>query len=179
MNSELLLGRIPHSQLELVGPSLMRKVQAKQHTQKEHHDAHAEERRFTLDDLVYVQVQDLPRGSQEVSVQSVDHCLIIQDGQTLCCHIYYIQGCTSASILEDSAENVQLQLYGVCNNNYSWCSESKLNAYSRSTTSSTAKTTVFVYYITTEVPESTVLTTTSVGSLLRGNCSKLWIYVVL
>ena len=52
--AELLLERIPRSHLDLLKPSLEARVHGKQTEQKNHHDQHAKERKFSVEDLVFV-----------------------------------------------------------------------------------------------------------------------------
>ena len=58
--AELLLGRIPRSQLDLLKPELSTKVQLKQESQKRNHDIHTKGREFQIGDQVFV--KEFPSG---------------------------------------------------------------------------------------------------------------------
>ena len=58
--AELLPGRIPHSQLDLLKPELSAKVQLRQESQKRNHDIHAKQREFKVGDKVFV--KEFPTG---------------------------------------------------------------------------------------------------------------------
>ena len=51
--AELLFGRLPHSHLDLLKPTLAERVQ-KQERQKENHDIHSKERKFHIGDAVFI-----------------------------------------------------------------------------------------------------------------------------
>ena len=58
--AQLLLGRIPRSQLDLLKPELSDKVRVKQQSQKNYHDQNTKARSFKVDDPVFV--KDFPSG---------------------------------------------------------------------------------------------------------------------
>ena len=60
--NQLLLGRIPRSQLDLLKPELSDKVREGQQSQKNYYDRHSKPRNFEVDDPVFV--KDFPTGKE-------------------------------------------------------------------------------------------------------------------
>ena len=60
--AQLLFGRIPRSQLDLLKPELSDKVRERQQSQKNYHDRHSKPRSFEVDDPVFV--KDFPTGKE-------------------------------------------------------------------------------------------------------------------
>ena len=62
--AELLLGRIPRSRLDLLKPDISVRVRDKQRAQREGHDTHAKQRRFEVDEPVFI--KEFPSGKHWV-----------------------------------------------------------------------------------------------------------------
>lgn len=71
-----LFGRIPRSALNLIRPSLSKKVHSKQQAQKENHDTHARGREFTIGDLEIFQQKALASSNYQFSqwTCSIEDC---------------------------------------------------------------------------------------------------------
>ena len=52
--AELLFGRLPHSRLVLLKPTLAERVHKKQEKQKENHDIHSKQRKIHVGDAVFI-----------------------------------------------------------------------------------------------------------------------------
>ena len=99
--AQLLLGHIPHSQLDLLKPELATKVQGKQEAQKKSHDIHAKPREFHVGDLVFV--KDFPSGKKWLSgsVSEVrgplSYYVTLLDGRVVRRHVDHIRSRSSQS----------------------------------------------------------------------------------
>ena len=106
--AELLLGRIPRSQLDLLKPQLSSKVQQKQDAQKKNHDVHSKQREFRVGDIVFV--RDFPSGKRWLtgSVTEVrgplSYHITLSDGRVVRRHIDHIRIRTSSvtDVVNDS-----------------------------------------------------------------------------
>ena len=113
--AELLLGRIPRSHLDLLKPAISNRVQNKQQSQKEQHDAHAKQRGFQVGDPVFV--RDFPGGKRWISgsISSIEgprSCHVaLCDGRTVRRHIDHIRFRSSAAIPDNSSGSDDLVDY--------------------------------------------------------------------
>ena len=106
--AELLLGRIPCSQLDLLKPQLSSKVQQKQDAQKKNHDVHSKRREFRVGDTVFV--RDFPSGKKWLtgSVTEVkgplSYNVTLSDGRVVRQHIdhIYIRTSSATDMVYDS-----------------------------------------------------------------------------
>ena len=88
--AELLLGRRPRTQLDLVLPDMTTKVQKKQQAQKESHDKQSTLRSFKVGDTVYV--RKLPSNDDWIpgtiirTTGPLSFVIQLETGQTVCRH---------------------------------------------------------------------------------------------
>ena len=89
--AELIFGRRPRSQLDLLHPDMNRTVQRSQDRQKQSHDAHARAREFQVDDLVYA--RNYRRGPIWLPGMvigrsgAVSYTVLLEDGRSVHKHI--------------------------------------------------------------------------------------------
>ena len=106
--AELLLGRIPRSHLDLLKPSLEARVHGKQTEQKNHHDQHAKERKFSVEDLVFV--CEFPSKKKWLSGKvtmvkgPVTYLVELTDGRIVRRHVDHIRIRTSTTSKADVTE---------------------------------------------------------------------------
>ena len=97
--AELLLGRIPRSQLDLLKPELSTKVQLKQEAQKKNHDTHTKHREFQIGDQVFV--KEFPSGKDwlDGTITEVKgpltYNITLSDGRVVRRHVDHIRSRTS------------------------------------------------------------------------------------
>ena len=97
--AELLLGRIPRSQLDLLKPELSTKVQLKQESQKRNHDIHTKGREFQIGDQVFV--KEFPSGKDwlEGTITEVrgplTYHVTLSDGRVIRRHVDHLRKRTS------------------------------------------------------------------------------------
>ena len=107
--AQLLLGRIPRSQLDLLKPELATKVQGKQEAQKKNHNIHAKPREFHVGDLVFV--KDFPSGKTWLpgSVSEVrgplSYYFTLLDGRVVRRHVDHIRSRSSQSASPPTGES--------------------------------------------------------------------------
>lgn len=107
---QLLLGRIPRSQLDLLKPELSDKVRVKQESQKNYHDQHSKPRSFEVDDPVFV--KDFPSGKKWLTgtVSEVKgpltYLVTLSDGRIVRRHVDHIRSRTSQATDLDSDNDV-------------------------------------------------------------------------
>ena len=107
--AELLLRRIPRSQLNLLKPQLSTKVQHKQDTQKKNHYA---QREFQVGDAVFV--RDFPSGKQWLTGSVIEvrgplsYHVTLSDGRIIRRHIDHIRIRTSS--VTDAATESDIEI---------------------------------------------------------------------
>ena len=99
--AQLLLGRIPRSQFDLLKPQLADSVHAKQEKQAQYHDVHAKARKFEVGDAVFV--KDFPNGKNWIpgTVQDrkgpLSYHVKLDDGRIVRRHVDHVRCRTSES----------------------------------------------------------------------------------
>ena len=112
--AELLLGRIPRSQLDLLKPQLSTRVQQKQDTQKKNHDVHVKPREFRVGELVFI--KDFPSGKQWLpgSVSEVkgplSYCVTLSDGRVVRRHVDHIRSRTSQAANSSTGNESDIEI---------------------------------------------------------------------
>ena len=108
--AQLLLGRIPRSQLDLLKPELATKVQGKEEAQKKNHYIHAKPREFHYGDLVFV--KDFPSGKtwlpgsvSEVRGVPLSYYVTLLDGRVVRRHVDHIRSRSSQSTSPPTRES--------------------------------------------------------------------------
>ena len=111
--AELLLGRLPRSQLDLLKPELATKVQSKQEAQKKHHDLHAKQREFQVGDSVYV--RDFPSkswmtGSVSEVKGPLSYNVTLSDGRVVRRHVEHIRSRSSLDTDSSTGNNSDVEI---------------------------------------------------------------------
>jgi hypothetical protein len=102
--AQLLLGRIPRSQFNLIKPNMTDKVHQKQEKQKQYHDSHAKGRKFNVGDAVFV--KDFPSGKTWIPGTVIaikgplSYHVELSDGRVFHRHVDHI--CVRTSSIETS-----------------------------------------------------------------------------
>ena len=110
--SELLLGRVPRSLLDLLKPSLSTKVRQKQEVQKFNHDGPSRDRKFHVGDAVYV--KEFPSGKVWVPavVSSVrgplSYHVSLSDGRVVRRHVEHIRIRTCDSSDQNTESDIEI-----------------------------------------------------------------------
>ena len=99
--AELLLGRRPRTQLEMVLPDMTCKVQKRQQLQKKNHDKRSAPRNFKVGDTVYVRKfpsnDDWIPGTIMKNTGPLSFIIKLETGQTVCRHVDHVRHQTDVS----------------------------------------------------------------------------------
>ena len=114
-SAQLLFGRIPRSQLDLLKPEFSDKVCERQQSQKNYHDRHSKLRSFEVDDPVFV--KDFPIGKEWLTgtVSEVEgpltYLVMLFDGRIVRRHIDHIHSRTSQATDLNSNNDVEIPTF--------------------------------------------------------------------